>query len=801
MALKGCSGVLLCLALACADAFWRRGEPPYPRHRTRSDMLLLMPGVEPRKAGDHYCTAFDLSYEEAYIVSLEPRLDGDKAHHMLLIGCENIFDRDHLSPGSWNCDRNNVCENPTVLYGWARNAPTTRLPPDVGFQVGRKTPVRYLLLQVHYSTRLPPGQNDSSGLKIQIDVRPQRFLAGIHVLYAKDQSIPPGQYSYAVNVNCRAHLEGSLFVFAYRVHTHQLGQAVTAYAYHASNGTWTTLARGNPHWPQAFYPMNQTVIVKPGDVLASRCTYNTVGRTKPTEIGPRAEQEMCNLYLMYYALSSGGRSSGQCENVELPNLVGQLPGDEGPPAPPTRPVSGTAGDDRPGAATDFGTPSQYSYRTTSGWPSGEFRLGQVVAVSLDLEGNVVVFHRGSRIWTAQSFDYHNVYQRVEEGSVPEPTVVTLDAGNGHVLHSWGRNQFYMPHGLTVDGEGCVWVTDVAMHQVLRYPARGSRTPLLSLGEKFRPGSGTGNFCKPTSVAVTPAGDFYVADGYCNARIVHFDKMGKFLRQIGEEASFGSKAPPPGTFAIPHKVVLAVPQQLLCVADRENGRIQAFSLHDGSFRFQISLPEFMGQLYSVAYSDHAPGGLLFAVSGPMMISNPSRGFVFNLTSRELLGTFGPPKGSFTMPHDIACSKDVEEVYVGEISPNKLWRFVREVHRSTKKVLEAPPRQSNATAPPAVAPPVPEDNFGVSMVIMALLAIPILSFLVITIVVRLKRQDKLKNAGAKGWAGSGGGGKFDLGQLLQPHRGFDRLALDESGSEAGGPTSDSDVEEFNAATRKA
>ncbi|KAG0432477.1 hypothetical protein HPB47_020814, partial [Ixodes persulcatus] len=798
----GYSGILLCLALACVDAFWRRGEPPYPRHRTRSDMLLLMPGVEPRKAGDHYCTAFDLSYEEAYIVSLEPRLDGDKAHHMLLIGCENIFDRDHLSPGSWNCDRNNVCENPTVLYGWARNAPTTRLPPDVGFQVGRKTPVRYLLLQVHYSTRLPPGQNDSSGLKIQIDVRPQRFLAGIHVLYAKDQSIPPGQYSYAVNVNCRAHLEGSLFVFAYRVHTHQLGQAVTAYAYHASNGTWTTLARGNPHWPQAFYPMNQTVIVKPGDVLASRCTYNTVGRSKPTEIGPRAEQEMCNLYLMYYALSSGGRSSGQCENVELPNLVGQLPGDEGPPAPPTRPVSGSGRGRPAGSGNGLGhsvpvlVPDDQwlALVASSGWGRWWRSPWTWKGTSWSSTGGVV-FGRPSRLTTTTCT---SVSRKAASRSLPWSH---WTAGNGHVLHSWGRNQFYMPHGLTVDGEGCVWVTDVAMHQVLRYPARGSRTPLLSLGEKFRPGSGTGSFCKPTSVAVTPAGDFYVADGYCNARIVHFDKMGKFLRQIGEEASFGSKAPPPGTFAIPHKVVLAVPQQLLCVADRENGRIQAFSLHDGSFRFQISLPEFMGQLYSVAYSDHAPGGLLFAVSGPMMISNPSRGFVFNLTSRELLGTFGPPKGSFTMPHDIACSKDVEEVYVGEISPNKLWRFVREVHRSTKKVLEAPPRQSNATAPPAVAPPVPEDNFGVSMVIMALLAIPILSFLVITIVVRLKRQDKLKSAGAKGWAGTGGGGKFDLGQLLQPHRGFDRLALDESGSEAGGPTSDSDVEEFNAATRKA
>ncbi|CAN7938280.1 unnamed protein product [Ixodes hexagonus] len=539
-------------------------------------MLLLMPGAQPRKAGDYYCTAFDLSYEEAYIVSLEPRLDGDKAHHMLLIGCENVFDKEHLSPGSWNCDRNNVCENPTVLYGWARNAPTTKLPPDVGFQVGRKTPVKYLLLQVHYSSRLPPGQNDSSGLKIQVDMRPQRFLAGIHVLYAKDHSIPPGQYSYAVDVNCRAHMEGSLFVFAYRVHTHQLGQTVSAYAYHTSNGTWTTLARGNPHWPQAFYPMNRTVIVQPGDVLASRCTYNTMGRTKPTEIGPRAEQEMCNLYLMYYALSSAGRSSGQCENLELPGLVAQLPKDAELPAPPQDVA----------APPKFGE-SRYAYRASSGWPSSESRLGQVVAVSLDLEGNVVVFHRGSRIWTAQSFDFNDVYQRVEEGSIPEATVVTLDAGNGHELHSWGRSQFYMPHGLTVDSEGCVWVTDVAMHQVHRYPSRGSRQPLLSLGEKFRPGSGPNNFCKPTSVAVTLSGDFYVADGYCNSRIVHFDKVGKFLRQIGEEASYGEQPPPPGTFAIPHKVVLAAPQQLLCVADRENGRIQAFSLQDGSFSFQAS----------------------------------------------------------------------------------------------------------------------------------------------------------------------------------------------------------------------
>lgn len=148
----------------------------------------------------------------------------------------------------------------------------------------------------------------------------------------------------------------------------------------------------------------------------------------------------------------------------------------------------------------------------------------------------------------------------------------------------------------------------------------------------------------------------------------------------------------------------------------------------------------------------------------------------------------------MPHDITCSEDAQEVYVAEINPNRLWRFVREVHRSSKKVLPPAPPAPVQTVAPSLKEP--EDNFGVSMVIMALLAIPILSFLVITIIVRLRRQEKLKKTGLKSQ------GKFDLGQLLNPHRGFDRVALEESGSEdANGPTSDSDVEEFNAATHKA
>ncbi|KAL1429875.1 hypothetical protein MTO96_015382 [Rhipicephalus appendiculatus] len=415
-----------------SEGLWRRGEPPHNR-QNRLRTLLRMPGVQPTQPDDYYCTAYNLSYEEAYIVNFKP-----KPNHS--------------------------------------TATSTQLPEGVGFQVGQRTSVRYLVLQVHYDSPMPNGESDTTGLELLIDLQPQRYLAGIHVFYAKDKTIPPGHTNFPVDVNCVASREEPIFVFAYRVHTHSLGRAVTAYLLH--NGQWSLLVKGDPHQPQAFYPLNKTVPVKPGDVLASRCTYNTMSRTLPTEIGPGARQEMCNLYLMYYALRSSGRTSGQCENLERPALVSQIPLESG-------------GHDETVVEGFPATGSHYAFSASEGWPDSEVHLGQVVAVSMDLDGNLVVFHRGSRVWTAQSFDFNDVYQRVEEGPIPESTILTLEPGNGHLLHRWGRQQFYMPHGLTVDREGFIWVTDVALHQIHKYPPGGAKIPLLSLGERFQPGGGQG----------------------------------------------------------------------------------------------------------------------------------------------------------------------------------------------------------------------------------------------------------------------------------------------------------------------
>ena len=64
-------------------------------------------------------------------------------------------------------------------------------------------------------------------------------------------------------------------------------------------------AVGDPQKPQAFYPLNETITVNPGDTLFARCVYNSMDRSKVTYIGSTAGDEMCNLYLMFYSEAEG----------------------------------------------------------------------------------------------------------------------------------------------------------------------------------------------------------------------------------------------------------------------------------------------------------------------------------------------------------------------------------------------------------------------------------------------------------------------------------------------------------------
>lgn len=197
----------------------------------------------------------------------------------------------------------------------------------------------------------------------------------------------------------------------------------------------------------------------------------------------------------------------------------------------------------------------------------------------------------------------------------------------------------MPHGLTVDHEDNLWLTDVALHQVFKFPPlvtlSGNVTkPLLILGERFINGKDDSHFCKPSAVAVMKDGDFFVSDGYCNSRIIKFSSDGMRLMSWGRNTFSGKllsvmcvkcvlmnvfvylmvylyffllilgtygHRPAPYQFQVPHALTLAEDRGLVCVADRENGRVQCFFSHNGTFVHEIASETFGTRVFSVAYS--------------------------------------------------------------------------------------------------------------------------------------------------------------------------------------------------------
>jgi DNA-binding beta-propeller fold protein YncE len=147
----------------------------------------------------------------------------------------------------------------------------------------------------------------------------------------------------------------------------------------------------------------------------------------------------------------------------------------------------------------------------------------------------------------------------------KPPVQIYDA-SGKFLRAWGEDTIKTAHHIRIDPSGKVWVADIGHHVVRKFTPEGKL--LLTLGTEDHRGCDATHLDMPTDMAVTPSGDVFVADGYGNARIVHFDSKGKFVKAWGKIGSG------PGEFSIPHSIV-ADSRGRLYVADRNNVRIQVF----------------------------------------------------------------------------------------------------------------------------------------------------------------------------------------------------------------------------------
>lgn len=298
------------------------------------------------------------------------------------------------------------------------------------------------------------------------------------------------------------------------------------------------------------------------------------------------------------------------------------------------------------------------YRVVPGWPQlPEGRiLGQATGVDLDPSGNVFVFHRAGRMWSEDQ----------ELPLISEPTIEVFEGVSGRHLRSWGANLFLMPHGLTIDRQGNVWVTDVLLHQVFKFSPSGEL--LMTLGEARVPGTDQTHFNLPTDVAVIPDGSVYVSDGYGNARIVKFSATGEYLFE------WGRKGTEPGEFDLPHAIDVDDAGRVY-VADRSNARVQVFD-GQGNFLAQWRSIE-IGRPYSIAVS----GDRAIVVDGgdqPEQGPDRSGAAEVDLNGRVLsrFGRFGNQDGQFRLAHDVTVAPD-GSIFVVDAWGQRLQRFARQV----------------------------------------------------------------------------------------------------------------------------
>ncbi len=172
-------------------------------------------------------------------------------------------------------------------------------------------------------------------------------------------------------------------------------------------------------------------------------------------------------------------------------------------------------------------------------------LGACSAVAVNAQGEVFAFHRGKQ------------------------PILVFDSRGKH-LRSFGEGVIDSAHGLRIDAEDNVWVTDIGSHSVHKFDRQGKL--LLTLGTG-KPGTGNDQFNRPTDIAFGREGEVFITDGYGNSRVQVFTPGGRWLR------GWGTKGTGRGEFHLPHAMLIDGRGRVL-VGDRENDRIQIFD-QDGA----------------------------------------------------------------------------------------------------------------------------------------------------------------------------------------------------------------------------
>lgn len=306
---------------------------------------------------------------------------------------------------------------------------------------------------------------------------------------------------------------------------------------------------------------------------------------------------------------------------------------------------------------------QFLYEVAEGWgklPEG-WSYREVAAVGIDQQDRVYVFNRGSH------------------------PIIVFDR-EGNFLRSWGEGLFTRAHGITMGPDDSIYCTDDGDHTVRKCTVEGKVLMQLGIPGKPAPYQSGEPFNRCTHVALSPANELYVSDGYGNSRVHKFSPDGKLLLSWGEPGT------DPGQFNIVHNICTDR-EGYVYVADRENHRVQVF---DGNGKYETQWNNMHRPC--ALYMDRGPNPLCYIGElGPGLpvnkeIPNIGNRLTILTTEGKVLARLGDrlpgeAPGQFIAPHGIALDSH-GDIYVGEVSWTTAGRRLsppREL-RSLQKLLK-------------------------------------------------------------------------------------------------------------------
>ncbi len=300
-------------------------------------------------------------------------------------------------------------------------------------------------------------------------------------------------------------------------------------------------------------------------------------------------------------------------------------------------------------------PVETGYYLDPFWPQTSIAgLSQPSGIDIDTSQNIVLFNRTGRKWT----------DPFPDTLISRNTIMILDNKTGRLLNSWGADLFIMPHGLTVDHDNNVWVTDVSLQEVFKFSHEGKL--LMKLGLTRETGSDSLRFNQPTDVAVAKDGTIYISDGYVNSRIVKYSPQGKY---IGE---WGKKGNKPGEFNVPHGIDIDQNGNVY-VADRQNDRVQVFD-KDGKL-LKVYTDKKMENLYSVSIDPENQHLLAIDYLVVMKYFSKGSNIMEYDTAGNMLTRFGRATNIDAKParyHDITVDKE-GSIYVTDILGDMVQKY--------------------------------------------------------------------------------------------------------------------------------